>query len=261
MEYYRRQPPDETTLENPEAMTNAAVDNAGQLLRRLLPFPSSADASSLQAPLMPMRRTLIPQSMVPGGIPPAAGPQAATIVSEAASILDEEMARGVLAARDAKPFPRDRDADPTSTLLRQVHDVIDNIAGIWPNLQSASTQWTGPSVAAVNSGHAEPLPELKPASSLRAGQRARISMMLCNKEDRPVRLTPMTTDLIGSTGGRISSQLFEFEPREVRLEPGEQREIQIGIPVPAEASVGCYTGLLVVTGVDYLRALMTIDVR
>ena len=32
------------------------------------------------------------------------------------------------------------------------------------------------------------------------------------------------------------------------------------IVVPVESAVGCYVGLLVVTGVDYLRALITIEV-
>lgn len=260
MEYYRRQPPDRTPPENPEAMTNAVVDNAGRLLRRLLPFPSSADASSLQIPLMQMTRNFTPQSIVSGAIPPAPGQQAATIITEAASILDEEMAKGVLAARSANQFPYYRDADQTSTVLRQVHDVIDNIARIWPSMQGASAQWPGALSVAANNGDQDALPNLKPASVLRPGQRGTISMMLCNKEDRSVRLMPISTDLISSTGRRISSQLFEFVPGEVRLEPGEQKELQGRIAVPVESALGCYVGLLVVTGVDYLRALITIEV-
>jgi len=85
-------------------------------------------------------------------------------------------------------------------------------------------------------------------------------MTLRNTEDRPVRLTPISTDLISSTGGRISSQLFEFVPGELRLEPGEQKEMQGRITVPVESASGCYVGILVITGVDYLRALITIEV-
>ena len=85
-------------------------------------------------------------------------------------------------------------------------------------------------------------------------------MMLCNNEDRSVRLTPISTDLVSSTGGRISSRLFEFVPGEVRLDPGEQKEVQGRITIPVESALGCYLGLWVVTGVDYLRALITIEV-
>ena len=49
-------------------------------------------------------------------------------------------------------------------------------------------------------------------------------------------------------------------PEEVRLEPGEQKELQVRIAVPVESALGCYVGLLVVAGVDYLRALITIEV-
>jgi len=32
------------------------------------------------------------------------------------------------------------------------------------------------------------------------------------------------------------------------------------ITVPVESASGCYVGILVITGVDYLRALITIEV-
>lgn len=261
MEHYRRRPPERVLPERPSAITNAAAEDATRLLRRLLPFPSSSDdAASLQMPLMQMTRNLIPQSRVPGGVPPDAVHQTAPIVAEAASILDEEMAKGVLAARGASQFPFRRDADQSGTLLGQVHDVIDNIARIWPSLPGASTEWPGGSAAPAGNGDDEALQSLTPASVLRPGQCGTISMMLCNNEDRSVRLTPISTDLVSSTGGRISSQLFEFVPGEVRLDPGEQKAVQGRITIPVESALGCYLGLWVVTGVDYLRALITIEV-
>jgi hypothetical protein len=242
-------------------MTNSAAEDATRLLRRLLPFPSSSgDAASLQMPLMQMTRNLVPQSVMPPAGPPDATQQPAPIVTEAASILDEEMARGVIAARGASQFPYRRDADQRGTLLGQVHDVIDNIARIWPSMPGASAQWPGGSVAPAGNGDDEALPNLTPASVLRPGQSGTISMMLCNNEDRPVRLTPVSTDLVSSTGGRISSRLFEFVPGEVRVDPGEQQEVQGRITVPVDTASGCYLGLWVVTGVDYLRALITIEV-
>src|SRR5204863_8411291 len=110
MAYYRRQPPDTTPPDKPEAMANAAVDSAGRLLRRLLPFPLSGDVTSLEIPLMTGRRSPTPES-VASPLGSGAGPQAAAIVSEAASILDEEMAKGLLAARRANQFPRYGEAD------------------------------------------------------------------------------------------------------------------------------------------------------
>ena len=255
--YYGRLPGRPAERVQTATRTAAAAD---RMLRRLLPYPSAGDTlSSLAIPLRSPRGGRAPEVPAPIVAPEAAGPQAATMVSEAASILDEEMAKGVLAARGAKQTSRYGDADPSRTVVRQVHDVIDNIAAMWPSLQGASTAWPG--ALAPAAGGVEPsLPELKPASAVRPGQRARISMTLCNKEAQAVRLTPMATDLLGCSGGRISSQLLEIVPREIRLEAGAQGEIQIAIAVPLECVPGSYVGLLVVGGVEDLRALIAITV-
>ena len=171
------------------------------------------------------------------------------------------MAKGVLAARGVNQTPHPGDADRSNAVLRQLHDVVDSIARIWPSLQGATAQWPGPLASAATTGREpEPLPNVKPAAAIRPGQRGTISMMLCNKESRPVRLTPLSTDLISSTGGRIAWQLLEFVPGDLRLEPGEQKEVQGRIAVPIECAVGRYMGILTVIGVDYLRALITVDV-
>ena len=95
---------------------------------------------------------------------------------------------------------------------------------------------------------------------VKPGQRATICMTLCNSESRAVRLIPAATDLLGSRSGRIPCSLLEFTPAEFRLEPQEQRDLTISTTVPLEAAPGCYSGLLVVRGLDYLRALITIEV-
>ena len=261
MDSYRRQPQEGTPAESLQAPVRAAADDVGRLPRRLLPYPSSGDtSSSLAIPLLSPRGSRAQEAPAPNAVLTAAGPQAATIISEAASILDEEMAGGVLAARGARQTSRYTGSDSSSTVLRQMHDLIDNMAAIWPSLQGASTLWPGASEPAASAVEHEPLAELKPASALRPGQRATISMTLCNKESRSVRLVPAATDLLGSTGGRISSQLLEFVPREIRLEPREQKEMEIAATIPPETVPGCYSGMLVVSGVNYLRALIAITV-
>lgn len=236
----------------------AAVEHGGGLLRRLLPFPSSSDdASSLQIPIGQLSKRLAPPDLATGAVAPVTGQSAATIVSEAAAILDEEMARGVLAARGVSQPSDHRDADQSRTVLRQLHDVIDQIAQIWPTLPTTSPAASAPPPNASND---DALPSLRPAFVLRPGQRGTISMTLCNNEDRVVRLVPTSTDLISSGGGRMSGQLFEFAPAELQLAPGEQKEVQGRITVPLESALGCYLGLWVVTGVEYLRALITVEV-
>jgi hypothetical protein len=54
--------------------------------------------------------------------------------------------------------------------------------------------------------------------------------------------------------------MLECTPSNLDLAPNEERDITITATVPAGTVAGCYCGLLVVKGVDYLRALITIDV-
>ena len=85
-------------------------------------------------------------------------------------------------------------------------------------------------------------------------------MTLRNSESRAVRLVPAATDLLGSRGGRIAAPFSSSVPSEFTLEPQEQKDLAIATTVPVEAAPGCYSGLLVVRGLDYLRALITIEV-
>jgi hypothetical protein len=210
--------------------------------------------------LTQVRNILVPQSPEPRANEQAPGQTAASIVSDAASILDEEMAKGVLAARGVSQAPRDRNPDQVATVLRQVHEVIDNIARVWPSVEDFSRR-SGALVQSTNRGDDDALPTLKPASVLHPGERGAIFMLLRNKEDRAVRLTPLSTDLIGSTGGRIASQALEFVPADVQLDPGAQREVTGRIVVPFDTLPGCYTGLVVVSGVEYLRGLIAITIE
>lgn len=260
MEYYRGRPSQSTPSGNPQATASAAVDSAGRLLRRLLPFPSSGDPSSLAIGAFPLHESLAQTATVPRMVSAPAEQLAGEIVSQAASILDAEMARGVVAARGASQPRRAGESDPSAMFLRQLHDFIDQVAAAWPSLQGAFVPGASRSGLAARGPADGPLPELKPPSAVRAGQTATISMSLVNKEDHAVRLAPVSTDLLSSVGGRISAHSMEFVPRELRLDPGEQRDLQITVAVPVASAAGCYYGLLVVNGADDLRALTAIEV-
>ena len=232
-----------------------ALNEAGALLRRLIP---------LQGPDAPAPLSLM-SARAPAGGPPAnpvtgvlpAGQQAASIVSQAASILDEEMARGVLAAREAAPAIPSARPGAGHPVLRQIHELVDNIGAAWPTLQNAWAQAALPEAAA---SAVDPLAELSPRTTVRRGERATISMTLSNTEGRSVRLVPAATDLLGSRGGKIAASLIEFTPSESSLGPEDRRDLTLAMTVPDDAAPGCYSGLLVVRGVDYLRALITIEV-
>lgn len=252
MDAYRRQAADSDSMAN-LAGIRETVNDAGGVLRQLIPFPGADTLTSL-----PLLSAAVPGTGLPAPVPvavPEVEQQAASIVSQAAAVLDEEMARGVLAARSAGPASaRSAAADPS---LRQLQTLVDSLAAMWPagglpeGLSAPYRQ---------GSGAAEPLSDLRPQGTVRPGQRATILMTLSNSEGRPLRLVAAATDLLGSRGGRIAASQLQCSPSEVSLAAGEQRDITITTTVPAETMPGCYSGLLVVSGVDYLRAVITIDV-
>jgi len=256
VEPYQRQPAASWPADSVPG-ARETVGEATSFLRRLIPFPGAETLTALPL-LSSSGRGSGMQPVAAADAPSAAGQQVASIVSQAASILDEEMARGVLTASRAGAAPSRGYDDASNPLMRQVHELVDNIAAMWSRVENAQAPSYGSSQ--TTAGNAEPLADVRPRAAVKPGQRATISMRISNSENRPVRLVAAATDLLGSQGGRIASSLLEFTPAELSLEPGEQRDIAIAVTVPLEAAPGCYSGLLVVRGVDYLRALVTIEV-
>jgi hypothetical protein len=254
---YQRQRPDPTRPRSQSDSRNT-LNEANQFLRQLIPFPGVTDTLSPLSLLPPSAPAVGPDTTSAAtAIPRLVEEQATSIVSQAAAVLDEEMARGVLAARRSYGPVTPGQSQATNPLLRQAHDLVDNIAAMWPGVQRTLARTP---VASPSDNEIDSVAELKSKTTVRPGQRATVAMTLSNKESLAVRLVPTSTDLIGSRGGRITSALLEFTPTELSLEPQEQRDLTVTVVVPAETAPGCYSGLLVVKGVDYLRALITIEV-
>ena len=234
-----------------------ALNPASAFLRQLIAFPDSQSVGPLSLLPVPAHGSAA-QPDTTSSEAPTAGEPAASIVAQAASVLDEEMARGVFAARSgALTAPQDR-SYATYPVLRQMHELVDSLGALWPNLQGGAAK--GRSTYQPATSHAEPLAKVSPGAAVKPGERATISMTLRNGESRPVRLVPVATDLLGSRGDRIPNSLIEFGPSEIALEPQEQKDLAISTTIPVEAAPGCYSGLLIVRGLDYLRALITIEV-
>lgn len=233
-------------------MENEAVN----FVRRLIPFPGT-ESLPLASPLRSAGGSTALQDQVGKVVTPNAVQQASAIVSQAASILDEEMARGVVAASKAGPYAPAPAAGAGNPLLHQVHEVINQIAAALPGLAESQRREApsyGPAASDV-----DPPAELRP-TTVKAGERGMISMTLCNSESRPVRLVSAATDLLGSRSGSIPCSVLEFTPSELKLDPQEKMDVAIALTVPAGTAPGWYSGLFVARGVDYLRALITIEV-
>ena len=161
------------------------------------------------------------------------------------------MAKGVFSAHSvARP--------QNNPVLRQIHDLVDNLAAMWPAAQAGEGHLT-PRQQGANENKSSSI-HLKPVAPCKPGERVAISMTLRNSESRPVHLVPAGTDLLGSRGGQIACSLLEFAPAEITLEPQQQEDLAVSITIPASAARGCYAGLLVLRGLENLHAIITIEV-
>ncbi|MDW6025074.1 hypothetical protein SAZ10_25275 [Mesorhizobium sp. BAC0120] len=233
------------------------LDAADAFLRQLIAFPDSQSTG----PLSLLPATAHGSAAEPdttGSAAPTVGEPAASIVAQAASVLDEEMAKGVLEARrDAVTAHRTRSHE-TYPGLHEVHELVNSLGALLPSLQDGAAKDL--STYQPASGHSEPLAKVSPRAAVKPGERTTVSMTLRNGETRPVRLVPVATDLLGSRGHRIPNSLLEFRPSQLALEPQEQKDLEISITVPIDVAPGCYSGLLIMKGLDYLRALISLEV-
>ncbi len=234
-----------------------ALDAASRLTRRLIPFPGS-ESELLPSSLAPVLRGNPAQV---GGESDAVAQAPARIVAEAASILDEEMARGVLSARNLAARPGVQERDGTAPMLRQVHELVDQLAAAWPTLQGAIGRGGAPAGWAQPASTEPPVCELRGRGPVQPGQRASVAMTVSNDESTPLVVTLLLTDLLSANGERIVASNVDVSPPELRLGAGGRQEVHVSVTVPGAAKAGSYTGLVVAKGVDDLRALITIDVR
>lgn len=231
------------------------------LQRMLKPFPFS-DGNGLPAAAKSM---LEPSH---GTVPrPAESSatlnEAATLVGSAASILNEDMAAGVLAARQARAEGSawQNASSPSGPdfkqLLREAHNFVDAISVVLPKLQGGAKDWLGP--RQTHADKAGDLTQLEP-KTVRAGEVARIEIKLHNDNADTVRLVPHCTTLLGDSGYRIAEERLMFTPREIQLSADESASVALDVSVPNDCAKGRYTGIVKVVGATYLCAVVSIEV-
>lgn len=251
MSHYRRRP-----LIDPGS--NALTQMPAMLApRKLMPFPGPSGRTLLDAIQAEPFASIADDAANSGTLPAAVSEQVRTLVPRAASILDDEMAHGVLSAHEtslsshtaAVPGPVfDGGGD---ALLKELHTFVDRFAALMP--QQAATS---PATQADDT-----LPRLLSKSSVAPGQSVTLSMHLHNEETRAVRLVPRVTDLLGDTGGAcIPAHCVALSASEVQMAPGEKLELSLVVAPPAGCPGGCYSGLLVIAGLPGVRALIIVDV-
>lgn len=202
------------------------------------------------------------------------------IVQRAASILEEELASGIVAARQIErrfvDVEKIRSRDPEEVMQRfrrDAHEVVDILIDL---VSVATTSLSGLaqraitiSAGAVGSGEspAKPapsaggIPALTIAQPVKPGERVEVPMTLENDSDRTTETFRfISSDLINPDGERIPAQQITFVPETITIEPHKSATITVAIVVPEGAPSGVYSGLLQATRLNQLRAVVTLQV-
>jgi hypothetical protein len=199
---------------------------------------------------------------------------AARIVGDAASILEEELAMGIAAAKKVEArlinVTQVRQSEDTLEVLRRfrhdAHEIVDILMDLVSVATAAANTMTkrlitiqaGTSSSDLNGSQG--IPMLRVASA-REGAIAEISMSIANSSESATGvLRPTATDLLGARGGSLPARTISFLPADVTIGPNAQEKIAVRASIPAGTPPGLYSGLVQVAGMEGLRAVLVVDV-
>lgn len=198
---------------------------------------------------------------------------ATKLVGQAVSVLEKELSAGLAAAKALEGRYTDveglRNRDPEDIVHRfrkDAHEVVDllmDLVQIAANSAGGLAQRVirvrasgdkdaaaeAPSVATIHSAEAAP------------GQRVTVSMGLENAGDTTVEAVNfIASDLITSSGLKIAASDILFEPELINIAPNSRVQVQISVNVPDDASPGTYSGMLVASKLEQVRAVLNVPV-
>ena len=199
------------------------------------------------------------------------------VVQEAASILEEEIAAGAIAAKKMEQYflnvDEIRSEDPGNLMQRfrkDTHEVVDIVIYLLSAATKYAKRITDRAVT-INVGDekdktrgrfkAQP-PTLMVQEPIKAGESAVVTMALRNESNEPfAKLGFYCTDLVSLTNMRIPAKQVEFVPQSITIAPGKSETVAIRVNVPKKTSTGTYSGLIQASKIDQLRAVLVAHVK
>jgi hypothetical protein len=197
------------------------------------------------------------------------------LVQQAANILEEEMAAGIIAAKKAeqrilnvKRVRAVEKGDLMQRFRKDAHEVVDMLM----DLVTAATQYlekmaqldisVGKSRSAAESPSAEGnIPTICLNEAIPPGHAATVSMYLDNKSTSTTeKFRLYCTDLVNAAGNRVVHGCVTFDPESVVIKPKGNFKVDITVSVPADCASGCYSGLIQAQNLESLRAILVINV-
>jgi hypothetical protein len=194
------------------------------------------------------------------------------VVKQAASILEEEIAAGILAARQIEDKFIDsaelRSGKPDEVLprfRRDAHELVDIVLDI---VSATARNATSMAQRVISiRGSERNAPETASTSVLtmpqpvKGGQTGEVSLVIENDGDataEPFELR--STDLISASGLRIAAGAVSFDPKVISVGSHQNQRVLVRVTPPSGTEPGVYSGLIQSSRPDQLRAVLTITV-
>ena len=196
---------------------------------------------------------------------------ASQIVMQAASILEEEVAAGIVAAKqienrfiDVEEMRSGKPDEILQRFRRDAHELVDIILDIVGAAAKNASRLAARAISIRTSGSIAEVaatPVLNMPRPMKAGETGEVALAIDNDGDtpsQPFELVP--TDLINAAGGRIPARAVQFDLKEISLAPHEHQRVVVRITPPAGTPPGTYSGLIQSNRPDQLRAVLTVVV-
>jgi hypothetical protein len=198
------------------------------------------------------------------------------IVEQAASILEEELAAGIVAAKKAEEkfvnVREIRSGDPNDVFQRfrrDSHEVLelflDAFGAAVKTLEDGSQ-----GIITVRSEDSQPkskqsttgsLPTLTMPEPIKPGKSGKVTMSLRNDSDEPTgRFNFLQSGLTSASGYRIPARQVKFTPTAPNIGPHEAEKVLVTLKVPAKTPPDNYYGLIQVKKLDKFKAVLVAQV-
>jgi hypothetical protein len=178
-----------------------------------------------------------------------------TIVARASGVLDRAMGK---AKTESLPWTWHSRSDPGGTPAERLQDAANAFLSSFglPVLGATSTAETP--TANGRSG-VDDVPALR-TEVVAAGSHAHVLLRIANDEIESATVSFVSTPLVATTGDSLGLQSLSFSPPQLTVPGGREAAVEIRIAVPESTRAGKYAGLVMSTGSEPIRAVVTVQV-
>ncbi|WP_010664087.1 hypothetical protein [Marinilabilia salmonicolor] len=193
------------------------------------------------------------------------------VVQKAADILEEEVAAGVIAAKQVEEiFVKNNKASSDQKALinrfrKDAHELLDVIVNILDVSIKYGTNLTDKIISMdfnnKKGSNNSQTPVLEMPNEVKPGEKVSADMTIRNEGDKNItKFDVFVTELINSSGNKIASTAIKFKPVNINLKPSETKKITIEVNVPKNTAKGSYSGLLQANSELKFKAILLVNV-